>query len=391
MISFEKSLSIVLSSAIELDMETVPLRKACGRVLYNDIHSDIDMPPFNKSAMDGYACRFDDLGKPLIVVETIAAGITPLEKILKGECAKIMTGGVVPEGADCVVMIEHTEMRDEKVIVNKKSSARNICYRAEDVKAGEIVLQKGTLITPAEIAVLASVGCDPVPVSRQPVIGIIATGSELVEPSQKPENAKIRNSNSYQLYDQAKQAGYKPVYLGIVKDSPKSLGDIIERNISEVDVFLFSGGVSMGEFDYVPEVLLEKGFELLFRKVAIKPGKPTVFGKKNNTFVFGLPGNPVSTFIMFEIFVKPFCNKLMGSNNNPHKISARLTETIKRKKSDRLTHIPVKINSEGKVTPVKYHGSAHIHALTHSNGFIVIPIGVNTILAGEYVKVTMIK
>lgn len=391
MIKFDEALNIVMNSAITLEEESVPLQEACGRVLYRDVSSDIDMPPFNKSAMDGYACRSEDIGRPLKVIETIPAGYTPQKTVGDGECSKIMTGGIVPEGADCVVMIEHTEIKDGLVIVNKKSSDRNICYKAEDIQKGDRVLQKGTLVTPAEIAVLASVGCDPVPVSRKPVFGIIATGNELVQPSQEPKSAQIRNSNSYQLYSQIEQAGCKPVYLGIIEDSPEAIGTAIDQNISNVDIFLLSGGVSMGEFDYVPGVLQEKGFTLLFQKVAIKPGKPTVFGKKENKFVFGMPGNPVSTFLMFEMLVKPFCYKLMGTNYSYTMVTAKLVETINRKKSERLSLIPVILNENGEIRLVKYHGSAHIHALTKANGILSIPVGVNEIKAGEDVGVLLIK
>ena len=391
MIKFDEALNIVLDSAIILEEESAPLHEASGRVLYMDVLSDIDMPPFNKSAMDGFACRESDLDKPLTVIETIPAGYTPLKTVGEGECSKIMTGSIVPEGADTVVMVEHTEIKDDLVIVNKKSSNRNICYRAEDIHKGDIVLQKGILITPAEIAVLASVGCDPVPVSRKPVLGIIATGSELVEPSQKPQSAQIRNSNSYQLISQIEQAGCKPVYLGIIEDSPEATGKAIDKSISNIDILLLSGGVSMGEFDYVPSVLLEKGFELLFQKVAIKPGKPTVFGKKDNKFVFGMPGNPVSTFILFEMLVKPFCYKLMGADYAHTKVTATLAETIKRKKSERLSFIPVVVRENGEINLVKYHGSAHIHALTKANGILSIPVGVNEIKAAEGVEVILLK
>ena len=390
MIKFDEALNIVMTSAITLEEESVPLQEACGRVLYRDVSSDIDIPPFDKSAMDGYSCRLDDLDKPLKVIETIPAGYTPQKTVGEGECSKIMTGGIVPEGADCVVMIEHTEIKDDLVIVNKKSSDRNICYKAEDIHKGDRVLQKGTLVTPAEVAVLASVGCDSVAVSRKPVLGIIATGNELVEPSQEPKSAQIRNSNSYQLYSQIEQAGCKPVYLGIIEDSPEAIGAAIDQNISNVDIFLLSGGVSMGEFDYVPGVLQEKGFMLLFQKVAIKPGKPTVFGKKENKFVFGMPGNPVSTFIIFEMLVKPFCYKLMGANYSYKMVKAKLAETIKRKKSERLSFIPVVVNKNGEIGLVKYHGSAHIHSLTKANGILSIPVSVNEIKAGESVSVIFI-
>lgn len=391
MIHFEDAYRIVMGSVIELGTETVPLLKACGRVLGVDAVSDIDMPPFDKSAMDGYACRAEDLDEPLEVVDSIPAGKMPLKVIGSGQCAKIMTGGVVPEGADCVVMVEHTEMQGGKVLVTKKTGDLNICYKAEDVKAGDVVLRKGTLISPSEVAVLAAVGRNEVPVSRKPVVGIVATGSELVDPSRRPAAAEIRDSNRAQLFSQAELAGCTSVDLGIVRDTPEAIAEVIEREEESIDIFLFSGGVSMGDFDYVPRVLGEKGFDLLFERIAIKPGKPTVFGRKGDTFVFGLPGNPVSTFVIFELFVRPFCYGLMGCGCTGLAIQAELANTVRRKKSDRLAHFPVRLDVDGKVNPVEYHGSAHIHAYAMADGFISIPIGASEIRAGSDVRVTLTR
>jgi molybdopterin molybdotransferase len=391
MIQFEEAYRIVMESVIELGTEVIPLHEACGRVLGEDTASDIDMPPFDKSAMDGYACRVEDLDEPLEVVDTIPAGKTPGRAISPGQCAKIMTGGVVPEGADCVVMVEHAEIRDGKALVKKKTGRLNICYRAEDVKAGDVVLSKGTLISPGEIAVLAAVGRAEVPVSRKPVVGIVATGSELVDPSREPVAAEIRDSNRAQLFSQTGLAGCIPVDLGIVPDEPDAIAEVIDREEARVDLFLFSGGVSMGEFDYVPRVLGEKGFELLFERVSIKPGKPTVFGRKGDTFVFGLPGNPVSTFVIFELFVRPFCYGLMGCGCTGLAIMAELAETVRRSKSDRLAHFPVRLDADGKVRPVEYHGSAHIHAYAMADGFISIPIGASEIRAGSEVRVMLTR
>ncbi len=391
MISFDQALSIVLDATVELGGEPVPLCNACGRILHQDIRSDIDMPPFDKSAMDGYACRAQDLERPLHVIETIAAGSVPQKTVGEGECSKIMTGAMVPRGADCVVMIEHTTMNGGMVQVTRINSERNISYKAEDVTKDDIVLTKGTLITPAEIAVLASVGCDPVFVFRKPVVTIIATGSELVEPSEKPGPGQIRNSNSYQLVSQITQAGGQPVYLGIIGDTPQATGECIDQNLAKADIFIFSGGVSMGEFDYVPGVLKAKGFELLFQKVAVKPGKPTVFGRKENTYVFGLPGNPVSTFAIFELLVKPFCQKLMGRSYAPFTVRAPLAETITRKKADRLAILPVLLDEQSRIRPIRYHGSAHIHALTQANGFLLMAQNVFELKEGESVAVVLIR
>lgn len=391
MISYEEALKIVLENSINLECENVSLHDSLGRVLAEDIFSDMEMPPFDKSAMDGFAIIKEDIDKELTIIETIQAGATPKKVIIPGTCSKIMTGAPVPEGANMVVMVEHTEVNGDKMKITKQKSATNICYQGEDIRKGDKILEAGTIITPAEIAALATVGADPVSVRKQPTIGIIATGTELVEPSEKPQNAQIRNSNSYQLYAQIIQAGSKAKYLGIAEDNEDTIFNLIKENMEEIDIFLLSGGVSMGEFDFVPGVLDKIGFNLLFEKVAIQPGKPTVFGKKDSTFVFGLPGNPVSTFMIFELFVKPFCYKLMGTNYSPVTIKGILKDELKRRRADRAAHYPVHINSDRTVEQIVYHGSGHINALSHANSFVRVPVGINSIPAGSEIDVTFIK
>jgi molybdopterin molybdotransferase len=391
MISFEEAYRLMMEAASPLDdTEKVPLLESGGRVLAENICSDVDMPPFDKSAMDGYACRRADIDRPMEIVERIPAGKQPEKEIGPGECAEIMTGAVVPAGADMVVMVEHTGITDGRVVVNRKSGKGNICFRAEDVATGDLVLEKGTFIGPAEAAVLAAVGAGTVPVFRKPVVGIIATGSELVEPGEKPGSACIRNSNSYQLYHQIGNAGFEPLYFGIAEDSPEAISALVKERAAEVDLLLLSGGVSMGEYDYVPDVLRERGYRLLFEKVAIKPGKPTVFGKGENGYVFGLPGNPVSTFVIFEIMVRPFCCSLSGADYKPARIKAPAARELKRRKTGRRAHIPVKFREDGSVERIEYHGSAHIHAYTGADGFIIVPAGTGTVPEGSMVEVTLI-
>lgn len=391
MIPFDEALACVLDAVSYQTEERVSLFEADGRILYKDVIADCDMPPFDKSAMDGYACRKQDVKNPLAIVETIPAGAVPQKTIRKNECAKIMTGAMLPEGADYVVKIEHTQRHEGKVVVREESSRSNICYRAEDIKAGQKVLAKGTKIAAAEVAVLASVGCDPVAVFRRPVVGIISTGSELAEPTQKLQKGQIRNSNGYQLYAQVIDAGCIPRYFGIIKDTPEQIHSIIETKKMEVDVFLLSGGVSMGDYDFVPSVLQQAGFTLLFKKIAIQPGKPTVFGRKGNQYVFGLPGNPVSSFVLFELLVKPFLSACMGSSGKPVCVKGTVKKDILLKKRNRLLYIPVTIDENNQVAPVEYHGSAHIHAYTAAQGIMAVPQGTTQLLQGTEMMVQMIK
>ncbi|MGA1824359.1 MAG: gephyrin-like molybdotransferase Glp [bacterium] len=391
MISYDEALEIVLQSSPTLPSEKVSLPSAGGRILREDITSDIDLPPFDKSAMDGYACKSADLDQPLTIIETIPAGHIPQKRIASLECAKIMTGAMVPEGADYVAMVENTIEEKKKIRLINKPPNNNICKKGEDVKRGDRVLSSGTRIGPVEIAILATVGADPVSVSTVPKVGVIATGSELVEPSQKPGPVQIRNSNSYQLCAQIEKEGCISHYFGIAKDSPEIINKMLRKAIAECHVILLSGGVSMGDFDFVPQILKDNNVRLFFEKIAVKPGKPTIFGSNGKNFFFGLPGNPVSTLIQFEMLVKPFLAKMRGYQYQPLKVMAKLKKSIRRKKSDRLAFIPVFLNNNGFVEPIDYHGSAHIHSYYKANGVIAIQTGSSELLEGNFIEVLLMN
>jgi len=406
MVSFEEAIAIVLSQKATPASSRVLLSASAGRVLAEDIFSDMEMPPFDKSAVDGYACRMEDVAPGqsqeemtgpgdsavwrsgnLAVVEIIPAGKVPEKKVGPGECSKIMTGAMVPAGADCVVMVEDSEETGTDTIrLTRFSLAKNICYKGEDIRSGDPVLERGTKIAPAHVAVLASVGAVNPLVFNQPVVGIISTDDELVEPSQKPGLAQIRNSNGWQLESQVRSVPAAPHYIGIAPDDGRGLRSVIDHALLENDVVLLSGGVSMGEFDHVPGILREAGVEILFEKIAIQPGKPTVFGRKGDTFVFGLPGNPVSSFILFEMMVRPFLLMLMGHTERNSDLLLRMGVDFARRKSERKSLIPVQIR-EGAVFPVEYHGSAHIQAYSKANAVLIVPIGTTAINKGEQVHV----
>jgi len=387
MIPFEKAFEIVLSSAGVLGAERVGIAEAVGRVLAEDVKSDIDMPPFNKSAMDGYACRREDLGDELAVIETIAAGVVPKKKVGQKQCAKIMTGAQVPEGADCVIMVEFTEkVHRDKIRFTGKETGGNICLEAEDIKAGQTVVNKGTLIGLKHVATLAAVGCANPLVGVAPRVGVVATGNELVEPSQTPFLSQIRDSNSYQLAAQVETVGAVTKNYGIVRDTREAIDASVKAVIAENDVVLVSGGVSVGDFDFVPEILKQNGFELLFEKVLIQPGKPTVFGVGENVFCFGMPGHPVSGFVICELLVKPFLYKLMGHDYRPLEVEVLLGRAVRRKKAGRPSWIPVAIK-DGKAFAVEYHGSAHFGALCGADGMVCISKGTAEIKEGTMVRV----
>ncbi|MDA3952523.1 MAG: molybdopterin molybdotransferase MoeA [Bacteroidales bacterium] len=390
MISIEEAYDIVLQNAYKLETEKVLFTDSLGRILAEDVKSDIEMPPFDKSAMDGYACRKQDVHNTLEIIEVIPAGKIPEKEIGANQCAKIMTGAPIPKGADFVVKVESTEEFENKfVTVISKVGKHNISFRGEDVKAGQQVLNKGLEIKPEHIAVFASVGYTNVLVGKQAKVGIISTGDELVEPDQKPSLSQIRNSNAYQLIGQVKACGAIANYIGIAEDTPEDTFDKVSKALTENDIVLLTGGVSMGSFDFVPEVMKKAGVGILFDSIAVKPGKPTTFGIAGKKFCYGLPGNPVSSFMQFELLVKPLIYKLMHRTTNPIEFQLPMGVNYNRRTTDRKAYIPVYIENS-QVFPVDYHGSAHLHALTLAHGFISMEIGKELIKKGEFVHVRQI-
>jgi molybdopterin molybdotransferase len=425
--NFEKSMMLKYEDAFEIVMdsisgrplgtERVEIDRCLYRILAEDVVADRDSPAFNKSAMDGFACRREDLDNELTVIETIPAGKEPQKAIGRNQCSKIMTGAVVPEGADCVIMVEDTTpTADNKIRFtplespesqNKQKakssltgfigehSTDNICFKGEDIKKGDVVLRAGAKISAQHIAVLASLGCTKPSVAVQPKVGIITTGDELVESEKKPAPFQIRNSNGPQITAQVTSAGAKAINYGIAADTEEALDSMVKNAMVENDIVIMSGGVSMGDYDLVPGILEKNNFRLLFKKIAVKPGRPTVFGileeeGRRPVFCFGLPGNPVSTFTIFELFVKPFVLKMMGHKYKAIISYRQLEKTITREKTERDSWRPVAFTKENKVTNIEYHGSAHINALCEADGLICIPAGIVEVKEGSTVAVRQI-
>ncbi|MCG8409749.1 MAG: molybdopterin molybdotransferase MoeA [Bacteroidales bacterium] len=390
MITIEEAYKTVIDTACCLQTEKIKFTESLGRVLAENVKSDIEMPPFDKSAMDGYACRKTDLKNNLEIIEIIPAGKIPEKEIGVNQCANIMTGAPIPRGADCVVQVELTELINDKLVkINTEPARANISYKGEDVKEGEIVLQKGIKIEAQHIAIFAAVGYTEVLVYKTPKVGIISTGDELVEPNIKPSLSQIRNSNGYQLIAQVKKCGAIANYIGIADDTPQDTFEKVNKALNENDIVLLTGGVSMGSFDFVPDVLKQAGIKILFDSVAVKPGKPTTFGVANGKYCFGLPGNPVSSFVQFELLVKPLIYHLMGEEYKNIDIQMPLGVDIKRRNPDRKAYFPI-IFKNGCIYPVDYHGSAHIHALSLAHGIISMEIGQSELRKGEKVHVRQI-
>ena len=391
MVTFEAALEIVMRKTLKPGLEKVPLGSALGRIVAQDIVSDVDLPPADLSAMDGFACRAADILGPMRVIETIAAGMVPRKKIGAGTCARIMTGARIPAGADLVVMFEHAKEKNGLVTVIAGAGKKtNIRLRAEDVTKGDVVVTKGSVITPAVVGVLASAGCPSPKVFRRVKVGVITTGDELVEPSHKPPAGKIRNSNGWQLMAQVQSAGCDPVYFGIIKDTFPALERVVKKALGECDVVLLSGGVSMGDFDYVPDVLEKIGVRIVFDTIAVKPGKPTVFGAIGRKRLFGMPGNPVSSFVMFEKLVRPFLYKMSGRLTGPLTFACPFAAGVERKNASRLEFRPASISDQGTMALPEYHSSAHIHAYTHAHGIVALPAGVARMGKGAIGTITLL-
>lgn len=388
MISYEEALKKLLENAHTIETEKVRFENSLNRVLAEDIIADIDMPPFDKSAMDGYACRREDLQNELEVIEVIPAGYWPEKKVGRNKCSKIMTGAPLPQGADTVIIVEQVrEIEDNKIVFTGDDTKSNVCPLGDDIKSGDVVLKKGTLIRAKHIPVLASVGAVNVKVFKQPRVAVVSTGNELVEPEIKPGLSQIRNSNGYQLVCQVKELGIPGIYAGIVKDDFEATKAIFEKTIAEADVLIMSGAVSVGDYDFVPDVLKNSGFDIHFHGVSVKPGKRTLFATHENKWFIGVPGNPVSSFVQFETLIKPLLLKITGCTDALPVLKLPLEADFKRKNAGRKAYEPVVFTREGFVRKIDYHGSAHINSLSYADGLMEIEMGTQEIKKGTLVHV----
>lgn len=370
--------------------ETAPLLESRGRVLAAAAVSDVEIPPFRRVTMDGYAVIAADGAGAFEVVEDVPAGVFPRVRLTPGKVAKVMTGAPLPEGADAVVPVEDTggyvSVGQKADIKKPVGTGKNFATQGEDVKIGDTVLAAGTFIRPPEMALLASVGCDPVPVYRLPRVAMLATGDELVDPTQKPGLGQIRNTNTYAILGQLQALGIKPDLLGVGRDNDHSLAEKLAQGAA-YDFLIVTGGVSEGDRDLVPAALEAQGYRLLVHKVRVKPGKPLVFGASaDGRFVFGLPGNPVSSMVAFELFAGPalrrYC-RVPGRLVNM--VDAVVGFDFSRKNAGRQEYLPVNVttsNGEYLARGVGYHGSGHFAALTRANGLIMLPVDRKEVKSG---------
>jgi len=398
MIGYREARELVVSSVTGLgsvvETESVPLREALGRVLAHDIVSDRDYPPFDRSIRDGYAVRAADTraGAQLKCIGELKAGDTPSVSVSAGSCVQIMTGAALPDGADAVVMIEHTARAGDSVTLDRAvKSGQHVVRKGSEQAASGIVLAAGTRIGFAEIAAAAQVGAAHPVVTRKPRVAVLSTGDEVVDFASAPGPFQIRNSNSVSLGAQIALLGGESVILGNAKDSLDELRAKISVGL-EADALILSGGVSMGKYDLVEPVLREFGAEIVFDAVAIRPGKPVVFAICKGKPVFGLPGNPVSTMVTFELFVQPAVDILAGAEARPLAfVQAVLSAPLSEKPG--LTHfLPARVtwlDETAQVAPVVWQGSGDVVAMAHANCLMVVPTERERIEAGEAVRVLM--
>lgn len=371
MLTVEQASKIILESEPRVRVVTVALFEALGHVLAEDCPSDLDMPPFAKAMMDGYAVRSEDAG-PLEVLEEIPAGKTPARGLLPGTCSKIMTGAPVPPGADAVQQVEKTRREGSRVVLLEPvRPGQNIAPRGEDLKRGEVVLRRGQRIGPAEVGALAAIGMTRVAVYGKPRCAVLATGDELVPPGRVPGPGQIRNSNTSMIAAQVRALGLECDDLGVARDDRDEIRSRIREGLAR-DLLLVSGGVSAGDWDLVLPALEAEGVKIEMHQALIKPGRPFCFAPG----IFGLPGNPVSAFVIFEVFVRPYLGRMMGTSLERPRVRARL-ETPVRKAIERVHYLPARVRYEGGeyvAETVPWRGSADLFALTRANAFVVVPI-----------------
>ena len=352
--------------------ETVKLGEAAGRVLAEDIAADRDTPAVARSVRDGYAVRAGDLPGELEVIGEVRAGESFRGAVGRGQAVEIMTGAPVPAGADAVVMVEHTERINGRVRIGRAAEPNQfINPRASEAAAREVVLHSGKRLDYTDVAMLAAFGRSSVAVYRKPDVALIATGDEIVEVPEMPQEFQIRNSNIYSLAAQVERAGGVGRILPVARDNEAHTRQLIEQGLV-ADLLLLSGGVSAGKYDVVETVLSRLGAEFYFDRVLIQPGQPLVFGRARETFFFGLPGNPASTMVTFEVFARAALELLSGQEEVTLRMPlARLTRDF-RHKAGLTRFLPARLSPDGgEVTPVHWSGSGDIPALTRANAFLV--------------------
>jgi molybdenum cofactor synthesis domain-containing protein len=397
MIPVAEAIRIVLAHASRLGIDSVVIDNCVGRILGEDIVADTDLPPFDRAQMDGYAVRAADVANAparLDIVGESAAGAGWHHEMKAGEAVRIMTGAPVPAGADAVQQVELTREANGShsvEILEPVELGRSIVRRADEIKAGETVLRAGEDINAQTIATLASFGYAQVRVGRRPRVAVMATGSELVGVDQKPARDQIRDSNNYMIEAYAKLAGATVERLPLAGDDRDELKREMTAAIERCDVLITSGGVSMGVYDFTKTAFKDLGAEIFFERIALRPGKPTVFGRIGNTLVFGLPGNPVSVAVTFNLFARAALRAMQGANEptlrHDHAVLCRDVKGS----PDRESYLPAVLRTDEKGTllaePLKWGGSSDFVSFARATALINVPAGIKSIDGGSLVRV----
>jgi len=385
MISLLRAKEIIASNLKPVDgYEYVNIEDAYFRVSFQDIYAEENILNFKRCAVDGFAVRETDLDlgmkNGLTIIGSVDPGKIPKKRIKKGECIKVSTGSVLPEGCDLVVMIEDIELKENKIIITKEQTKKNYDEIGSDVKKGEKILKKGEILNEAKIGLVAASGKRKIAVFKKPCIGLFVTGNELKEPGKKIKLGEVYNSNAYMLYSKLKQISKIKNY-GIIKDDYKKIKEIFDK--SNEDLIITTGGTSMGEKDIVYKIIEKEG-EMLFHKISIKPGKPTFFGRIKDKYILGLPGNPASCYMLMQILLIPEVKRISRIPQKTTEKNLEITEDIKAE--NRELYLPVKVNGE-KATPTFKHSGA-ISSVTQADGYTMVKAN-EKINKGEKVKVIL--
>lgn len=397
-LTYEEALQKLLEKVPQPRVVRLPLELTRGRILACEVRADLDLPPFRKSFMDGYAVRSSEVSPApvrLKVIGTVAAGDFEERRIGAGQAAQVMTGAPVPPGADAVQVVEKTRKVSSSVveILESVNKGENIAPKGSEVVSGTVALERGRVVGAAEVGVLATLGRKTVEVYSEPSAAVISTGNELVKIDQQPRLGQIRNSNSHLLWAQCGELGLEATILPIVPDHPEKIRAALRAGL-EKDLVLLSGGVSMGEFDFVSRVLAEEGLEIFFHKVALKPGKPVLVGRKGGHMVFGLPGNPVSAFVTFELFVRPVVRKWMGFKQfGLQRVRAELLQCVQQKPG-RLFFKPAHTFWRGdgfRVQPMETKGSSDLVGFSRADSLLVMDAETTRLEEGARVDVVLLE